>query len=37
LKYALTWLLGETCVGSGLEQIEGNKKNEVKLQIIHQF
>jgi len=33
LRYALTHYLGQTQIGSGLDQISGNKKSDIKLQI----
>lgn len=33
LRYALTHYLGQTQIGSGLDQISGNTKSDIKLQI----
>jgi hypothetical protein len=37
VKYACTRLINQTSMGSGLENIQGNSKNEIKLQIIYRF
>ena len=37
LKYAFTGYKDETSIGNGQEKIEGNTKNEVKLQAIFKF
>lgn len=37
LKYACTWYMDETSIGSGHETIAGNIKNEIRLQIIYKF
>lgn len=37
LKYVFTWYKDETSMGSGREEVEGNIKNEVKLQAVFKF
>lgn len=36
-KYSLTWIQNDDHLGSGQDQIMGNTKNEVRLQVIYQF
>ncbi|ACE05653.1 hypothetical protein Aasi_0209 [Candidatus Amoebophilus asiaticus 5a2] len=36
-KYSITWHLEETSIGSGQEEIDGNTKNTVSLQLIYRF
>jgi hypothetical protein len=36
-RYAISWYPGETTVGSGLDQISGNKKSEIKVQMRYEF
>ena len=36
-RYAISIYPGETTVGSGLDQIAGNKKSEIKLQLRYEF
>jgi hypothetical protein len=37
IKYACTWLKDQASIGSGLEKIEGNIKNQIKLQVMYKF
>jgi hypothetical protein len=37
IKYACTWLKDQASIGNGLERIEGNIKNEIKLQVMYKF
>ena len=37
VRYAQTWYTDRTSIGSGLEQIQGNLKSEVKLQMRVKF
>ncbi len=37
LKYAFTWYIDQTKIGSGLEKIADNTQNELKLQAIYRF
>lgn len=36
-KYSFTWIRHDDHLGSGQEQIMGNTKNEVSLQVVYQF
>jgi hypothetical protein len=36
-RYAISWYPGETTVGSRLDQISGNKKSEIKIQMRYEF
>ncbi|MEO7767730.1 MAG: hypothetical protein ABIS01_09900, partial [Ferruginibacter sp.] len=37
VRWAQTVFKGQTVIGSGLDEIEGNKRTEVKVQAIYQF
>jgi len=37
LRYAIYWYPGEKTTGSGLDEINGNKKSEIKFQLRYQF
>jgi hypothetical protein len=36
-KYSLTWIQNDDHLGSGQDQVMGNTKNELRLQVIYQF